>query len=367
MRQPSRARVSASLLHAGRMKSVRDAMKASKLDGLLITSRVEQFWLTGFTGEDGAVLLTADAVTLLTDGRFAETARIEAPWARSVIRKKRGPETIAHALMQAKLRRVGFDGASMTVSQHAGITGSLKGCRLAALPSPITELRLHKAAEELGTIRRAIRVAQDAFIAVRPMVGPGVSEQQVAARLVYEMQKRGASEPAFVPIVAAGPHSSLPHYEPGDTCIEMNQVLLVDWGARVDWYVSDLTRVIGIGTVPPPVKRIHRVVRRAHDLAIGAARSGIPAGRLDRIAREHIRRAGYGPAFSHSLGHGIGLAVHEGPGLRRAAGTRLRPGMVVTIEPGIYLPGIGGVRIEDDIHITGDGCEVLSSLPIEAL
>lgn len=363
----SRPRLQSDQLYAARVARFRSLLREKKADGYLVTSRPDQCWLTGFTGEDGAVLVTPERVILLTDGRFAETARQEAPWAKAVVRKKRSPDTLAAAALKAGVRRLAFDPGKLTVTEHMALKEHAPKIKLVPAANLIAGLRHQKSAEELALIRRAIAVAQDAFTAVRPEMKAGVTESHIAARLVFEMQSRGASGPAFPPIVASGPHSALPHYAARDVPIRDNDILLIDWGARVDWYVSDLTRVIGIGTVPPRLREVQQVVRAAHDEAIAAARPGLTAGRLDRVAREHIRKAGFGPAFSHSLGHGIGLEVHEGPALRKANDVVLQPGMVVTIEPGIYLPGIGGVRIEDDICITPDGCEMLSSLPVEDL
>jgi Xaa-Pro aminopeptidase len=360
-------RVNVPALYASRLDALRAALRERKLDGLLLTNRMDQYWLTGFTGEDGAVLITADRVMLLTDGRFQETARLEAPWAEAVIRKTRGPDTIGDAARRRKLRRLGFDPNQLTVATHAGVRKSAPSCRLVPAAGLVSELRQIKSAEELAIIRRAIAIAESAFKAVRPRMKAGVTEREIALRLVREMQDRGATGPAFAPIVASGPHAALPHYASADAPIVQNQVLLIDWGARYQWYVSDLTRCVPIGTVPPRVRQIHKVADQARRAAIAAAKPGLTAGKLDRVARDWIRKAGFGPAFSHSLGHGIGLDVHEGPGLRSKSEVVLRPDMVVTIEPGIYLPGVGGVRIEDDVRITSDGAEVLSSLPVEEL
>lgn len=180
------------------------------------------------------------------------------------------------------------------------------------------------------------------------------------------MQADGAQEVAFRPIVASGPNASLPHYEPGMAAITRGVGVLIDWGARVDGYVSDLTRVLWPGSIPPQWVKAYEVVRAAHAKAIAAIRPGVRASAVDRAARRHIDETGFKGRFTHSVGHGIGLQVHESPGLRRKATERLQPGMVVTIEPGVYLPGEGGIRIEDDVLVTATGCEVLSSLPTDA-
>ena len=215
-------------------------------------------------------------------------------------------------------------------------------------------------------IRKAVAAAEKAFrelLALGRKGWVGRSEGELAAELEYRMRLAGAQGPSFDTIVAVGPHASLPHYRPGATRVESDCLVLIDWGAKVGGYCSDLTRTVRVGRIPPRLAEIHGVVERAQAAGIRAVRSGIAAGSADRAARDVIEAAGYGKQFVHGLGHGIGLEIHEAPGLGRKAKARLRPGMVVTVEPGIYLPALGGVRIEDDVVVTPDGCRRLSSLP----
>ncbi|MCA9243523.1 MAG: aminopeptidase P family protein [Phycisphaerales bacterium] len=350
--------------YARRLTALRSAMRERDLGAYVVLDRKDQYYLTGFTGEDGAVLITSSRVTLLTDGRFDETADIETPWAKKVVRKQRGADSYVKAIAATRVKVVGFDPNHMNVLTFSELKKRLKPIDLKAASGLVTELRLRKDASEIAAIRKAIKVAEDAFVATRRYIRAGATEAEVAARLVFEMTSRGASGPAFGPIVAAGANSSLPHYEPRNVKIRNNSIVLIDWGARVDWHISDLTRVVAIGSIPRKMERVYQVVREAHDRAVAAARPGIAAGELDAVARDHIRSAGFGDRFSHSLGHGIGLDVHEGPGLRVGATVKLEPGMVVTIEPGVYLPGVGGVRLENDVLITREGAESLSSLPL---
>lgn len=348
-----------------RINRLREKLTAAKVDGLLIQSRVDQYWLTGFTGEDGFVLLTPKQVVLLTDGRFDENADREAPYARKVVRKKRSPEFTAREVKRLRIKRLAFNAGQMSVAEHKALTKLCNGTRLVAIDDPIGPLRLCKDAAEIACTRRAIDIAQQAFLAVKDWLKPGLTEQQVAARLAYEMQSRGATGESFPAIVAFGPNSSLPHAVPTDRPLRANEPLLFDWGAKVDWYASDLTRVIWLGSIPRDLRRIFDTVRDAHDAAIAAIRPGVAAGQIDRVARTVIAKAGYGKQFTHALGHGLGLHVHDGPRVGKGVKTRLEPGMVITIEPGIYLPGVGGIRLEDDVLVTDRGAEVLSSLPIE--
>jgi Xaa-Pro aminopeptidase len=229
----------------------------------------------------------------------------------------------------------------------------------------LSELRSVKDDEEIRRIRKAISVAQRAFrelIAKAPRALIGRSERDAAAELDYRMRQLGASEAAFETVVAAGAHSSLPHYRPGSAPIRRDQVVLFDWGAKVDGYCSDLTRTVFVGRIPPKLARIYEVVLRAQQAGIAAVRSGAECRAVDAAARKVIEAAGFGEQFMHGLGHGIGRAVHEGPALAQLSASRLRSRMVVTVEPGIYIPGVGGVRIEDDILVTPQGAKRLSSL-----
>jgi Xaa-Pro aminopeptidase len=344
---------------------VRELMAAQDLDGFLVQDRMDQYWLTGFTGEDGYVLLTPRAVVLLTDGRFDEAADREAPYARKVLRKQRGPEATAKEVARCKVTRLGFNPALLSVADHKALTKLCKPAKLVAAEDVIAPLRRVKDAGEVKQMRTAIRVAEQAFKKLLKWLKPGVTERQIAARLTYEMQSLGAQGETFPSIVAAGATSSLPHYEPGERKLKKNQPLLIDWGARVGWYGSDLTRVVWLGSIPPRIRKIFDIVRDAHDRAIEAVRPGITAHELDAVARNVIEKAGFGKNFNHALGHGLGLVAHEQPRVGRNTHVALEPGMIITIEPGIYLPGVGGVRLEDDVLVTKRGCEVLSTLPLE--
>lgn len=348
---------------ADRLRRLRESMSARKLDGYLVLNRMDQLWLTGFGGEDGGVLVTHRAVTLLTDGRFDELADRQAPWARKVLRRQRGPESIARVIVRHRLRRLGFEPAHMNVAMYTALVRLIRPARLAAAGGLVLDMRQCKDEQEIAAIRRAIAIAQEAFTSVRDAIRPGVTEREVAALLRYEMHRRGAQEDAFPPIVAVGANASLPHAEAGDRVLRAGQAVLIDWGCRADGYVSDLTRMVWTHTIPPDLRRPYAAAVEAHHRAIEAVGPGVKAETVDRIAREVIRSHGFARQFTHALGHGIGLDVHEAPRLGRRSRDVLKPGMVVTIEPGVYLPGIGGVRVEDDVLVTSDGCQVLSSLP----
>jgi Xaa-Pro aminopeptidase len=348
-----------------RINKLRAEMDRRKLDGYLIQNRLDQYWLTGFTGEDGAVLVTPQTVVLLTDGRFQDTADLEAPYARKVVRKKRSPEETVAELRRGKVRRLGFDPDHMNVREFTAFRKLASPTRLVAASDMIAPLRAIKDASEVELLRQAVRVAEQAFNEVRAWLRPGLSEREIAAELAYRMRRLGAQGESFPAIVAVGSNAAIPHYEPGDRKLAENEVLLVDWGAKVSWYGSDLTRVLWLGTIPPRLRQVFDIVREAADRAIDAVKPGIKASAVDRVARELIRKSGYGKHFTHGLGHGLGLGGHEGPRFGKRSKDVLKPGMAVTIEPGIYLPGEGGVRIEHDVLVTETGHELLSTLPAE--
>jgi Xaa-Pro aminopeptidase len=354
-----------STVHADRLARVREQLVRRRLDGYLVWDRMDQYWLTGFTGEDGGVLVTAERTILLTDGRFDTTATLEAPWAVKVLRLKRGPESTAREIKRYRLRRVGFDPAHLNVATYAALGKLVRPGRLVSAGGVVSEMRQIKDALELAAIRGAIDIAQRAFAQLRTWLRPGMSERYVAGRLVFEMQQLGAQCGSFEPIVAVGASAALPHYEPGDQRVTRDAGVLIDWGARAGWYVSDLTRVLWPGSIPPRLRRIADVVREAHDRAVAVIGPGVKAVAVDRAARQHIHKAGLGKRFNHATGHGIGLNVHEAPRLGRNSKDVLKAGMVVTVEPGVYLPGVGGVRLESDVLVTERGHEVLSTLAPE--
>jgi Xaa-Pro aminopeptidase len=349
----------------GRLSSVREYIGRKRLDGLLIASRVDQVYLTGFTGEDGMVLITPRQVYLLSDFRFKTAAEEQAGWARFVMRKKGIAEALAKVARRIGIGRIGVVPEQMTVAAGRELRKALRpvGAGLVYVDHVVADLRKKKDAAEIALVRRAIRIAEEAFRAVRRSIRLGQTELELASRLNYEMGRRGAAGPSFPTIVAEGPNSALPHAEPGARPVRSGSVVLFDWGARVDGYCSDLTRVVFIDKIRPQFRRVYGVVLEAQLRAVHWVRAGRSIRRLDAVARSYIAQCGYGREFGHSLGHGLGLDVHEPPSLNARNKARLESGMVVTIEPGIYVPGAGGVRIEDDVLVRDEGCEVLTTLP----
>lgn len=351
-----------------RHASVRDAMKHLGVDALLLTHTPDVAYLTDFTGDDSIGIITDKDFHLVTDFRYREQAELECGWTRIVVRDGRMADALAETLMRISPRKVGFDADHATVGQIDGLVKALsKGGKMPDLlpvENVLANIRRVKDDNELDLIRKSVAIAEEAFEAVRSEAKPGLSENYIAGLLISELRSRGATDYSFPPIVAAGAHSSLPHYRPDDSLIQKDQPLLIDWGGLYRGYCSDLTRMIMFGRISPRLKEIYNVVLEAQLQAIAFLRPGVSTRQADAIARGVIEKAGYGPYFGHGLGHGIGREIHEAPALRKTEPEdELRPGMVVTVEPGIYLKGEGGVRIEDDVLITHSGCEVLSTLP----
>jgi Xaa-Pro aminopeptidase len=333
----------------------------------ILVSRVQDVsYLSGFTGDDSMLLLVPDGGVLLTDARYDEQARQECPQLEIVSRKGAMSDAVAEAVSQRKIRKLAFQEQVVSVALHAALASKLGNCKLLAVSEVVTHVRQQKDQEEVRCIRRSASIAQKAF---GELIKPGRkafigrSECEVAAELEYLMRKHGAQGPSFETIVAAGPHGSKPHHRPGQTRIRPDQAVLIDWGALADGYCSDLTRVVFTGRIPPKIAEIYEVVLEAQQAAIGAIRSGRGVHTIDAAARDALTEAGYGDQFVHGLGHGIGREIHEAPALSPRGRVRLRKGMVVTVEPGVYLPGVGGVRIEDDVLVQTQGQEVLTSLP----
>jgi Xaa-Pro aminopeptidase len=352
-----------------RHKIVREAMNGLKLDALLLTTPADLTYLTDFTGEDSVGIITAKEIILVTDFRYREQAEKEAGWVKLIIREGKMSEALAQALKLGKVKRVGFEANGATFAEIHAIDKAAtdpdkaKSLELVPLENVLIGIRKVKDDHEIALIRKSVEIAEEAYTAIVGLIKPGLTENYLAGQLIMELRSRGASDSSFPVIVASGANSSLPHYRPGDAVVKRDEPLLIDWGAIYRGYCSDLTRTLMIGRVSPLMKKIYNIVLEAQMAAIEFLRPGVTTREADRVARDVIEKAGYGEQFGHGLGHGIGLQIHELPALRKIGEEdELRPGMIVTVEPGIYLPGEGGVRIEDDVLITHSGREVLSNL-----
>lgn len=351
-----------SALIAGRLQRCHAEMARNKLSAYLLTNRHDHYYLAGFSGEDSALLVTRNAVWVISDGRFEESIGKECPWAKVTLRKGQLADEIGKVCKRLKPKKVAVQTDHLSIDEHTAIRRAARPTRLVKAPPIVNNMRLCKDNAELKAMAEAIRVAEEAFKATRRSIRVGQTEQDIAARLEYEMAKRGSTAPAFPSIVAEGPNAALPHAAPGKRKIHKGSAILIDWGATVGFYRSDLTRVVFVGTIQPKIREVYEVVLQAQLRAIKAICPGRRMCDVDKVARDHIAEAGFGKQFGHGLGHGLGIDVHEAPALSWRSDKKLEPGMVVTVEPGIYLPGVGGVRIEDDVLVTARGCKVLSHL-----
>jgi Xaa-Pro aminopeptidase len=348
-----------------RIDSLRRSLKQQGLEALLVTNVVNVTYLTGFGGDSSYLLVTPKKVILISDSRFETQLREECPGLECEIRDAQTTTMALTCECIQKLRcsEVGIESDTLTKSGFDQVARSLPAVLLRDTHGLVEQLRAIKDREEQEKIRRSIRVNERVFEVLRAKLEGRMSERQIAYDLEHQMRAFGATQAAFKPIIAGGPRSALPHAIPSDHLVNESPFLLVDWGALVDGYSSDLTRVLITGKAPAKYRKIYDVVLEAQQRAIAAIRPGVTLKEVDREARGYIESAGYGKYFGHGLGHGFGLQVHEIPFISPIREGTLQTGMIITVEPGIYLPDFGGVRIEDNVLVTADGHEVLSQLP----
>jgi Xaa-Pro aminopeptidase len=345
--------------HELRRRAIGERLGSLGVEAVLITELVNVRYLTGFTGSNGQLLLTAEGATFLTDGRYTEQARHEAPGPTHVTYRRTYRDDLP-GLVDG-VGRLGFEAHAVTVDDHGKLAGCVEGVELVALTDLVERGRRVKDAEELELLRRAQAATDGAFDRVLDAMSVGTSERRTARDLERLLLDEGADDLAFDPIVAFGENAAEPHHEPGHRMLEEGDVIKLDFGARVQGYHADMTRTVAFGSAPTQLRKIHDVVRQAQEAGIDAVRAGVTGAEVDAAARGVIADAGYGDRFVHGLGHGVGLRIHEAPWLGVGQENELPAGAVVTVEPGIYVPGIGGVRIEDMVEVTDDGCRVLGT------
>jgi Xaa-Pro aminopeptidase len=349
-----------SVAAATRVDRLLELMRERELDCLLVTNLLNIRYLTGFTGTNGACIVTPERRLFLTDFRYLEQAGEQV---RDFERVK-GERDLLGDIAERLSGRAGFDDAHVTVRAHAKLSENApEGVELVPAGGLVERLREVKDGAELALIREAARVADEALRAVLEDGLAGRTELEVARALEREIRERGAEDPSFPAIVASGAQAAHPHAVARDVEMPRGTLVIVDWGARVDGYCSDCTRTFATGELDGAAGEVYELVRSAQERALEAVRPGVGLSEVDGVARGMIEEAGHGERFGHGLGHGVGLDVHEGPRLAKTAEGELAAGNVVTIEPGVYLPGELGVRIEDLVVVTEDGAEVLSSLP----
>jgi Xaa-Pro aminopeptidase len=344
-----------------RRRLLRAQLDLAELDCLVITSRANWYYLTGFTGDSGALVVSRRETTLITDGRFTVQAREQTSGIRVMLQAKGLYEDLGACLKRQGPGRIGFDPQQLTVAQWKSARRfSQGGSRWVAAPGLVESQRMRKEGGEITAMREAALLAGGVLEAVLRLVKPGVREAEIGAEIEYRMRRKGASGASFDSIVASGPRSALPHAHPTAKRLRKNELVVLDLGAILNHYCSDMTRTVYLGRVPRRLRNWYQAVREAQQAAIAAVRPGISCGELDAAARQVLASYGLDKYFVHSTGHGLGLEVHEAPRVARGQKHRLEAGNVITIEPGVYVAGIGGIRIEDDVLVTATGCEVLT-------
>lgn len=360
---------------ASRRARLLQRLVGEELDAILITNPVNVTYLTGFTGDSSFLTLSAGKTLLISDGRYTEQLAEECPGLEVHVRPPPQPviEAAAQVLSKLGVFNIGVEGAHLSIANYEILKDRVKESSWKPVANLVEGLRQVKDAGELAEIRYAIRIAQTAFTMFRAMLRPNDTEKELADELEMYIRRAGGKASAFPSIVAVGARAALPHAPPSSRPIGDSSLVLVDWGATGRGYKSDLTRVLfphnnagipkRLSDLDPKLRDVYAVVLRAQQQAIAAIRPGVKTGEVDAAARSVIADAGYGDYFTHSVGHGIGLDIHEAPFLRAGYEQLLEAGMVITVEPGIYLPGVAGIRIEDDVLVTPDGAEVLTSVP----
>lgn len=335
------------------------------IDGILLTDKSNIGFVSGFLTEDAYVLISKLGKIFITDGRYYEVAEKKCPGWNVVCLSAEVSlqQLLADACQKWQIETLGFEEDVVTQGFYTKITESLPTVRMVPASHVLKKVRMIKRPYELDCMRRAARAADDAFLVALKLIKPGVREYEIAAEIEYQLKKMGMDGCSFPSIVAAGAHSSLPHAVPSDYKMQNGDFITIDMGAKYRGYASDMTRTFVLGEPDAKQKEVYDIVLQAQKKGVEAVKPGIKCSELDQIVRDYITEKGYGENFLHSLGHGVGLDIHEWPTVSSKCDIVLEPGMVITIEPGIYLPGWGGVRIEDTVIVTEDGCEIITKIP----
>jgi len=356
-----------------RIEKLRRALADTGVPSALFQHPVDVSYLTGFTGSTAALVVTAERAVFITDGRYEEQAARECGHLERVIARTSDgyPGRIRDMVQELGIATLGVEGDTMSVNGFASLRKALSevggGVELKPLPNVVLGLRRIKDDEEIRRIRAACALADRAFEQFLTLLRPGKTEKQVAAELEFWAKVQGAEKEAFDTIVASGVRSALPHGRASEKPLAAGEFVTLDFGVRLDGYHSDLTRTVFLGEPTDRHREVYQAVLDAQATAVGAIRAGVSGKAVDAAARELLAARGLGDAFKHGLGHGLGLMVHDHPALSPREELTLQAGMVLTVEPGVYLEGWGGVRIEDDVVVTESGCEVLTHAPKELI
>ncbi len=359
-----------------RIEKLRKRMHTNEIDTILIFSDENRRYLSGFTGEDGnydesagLLIITQDTLHLATDSRYDGQASTEAPLFTITCYKEAMSKILPKILKSVNARNTAVETSRLTVEMHNKIKEKIAeetpDIILLSAEEILKDLRVQKDENEIKAIKTSLEIAEKSFLTLKGEIREGMSEKEAAWRLESLMRENGADALSFPVIAASGPNSALPHAIPGERCFQNHEPLLFDFGARRNGYCSDTTRTLILKAPDDTFKAVYNILFQAQKMAIDAIKPGVKCSEIDTIAREFIDGTQFKGTFGHSLGHGVGIAIHEAPRLSRFDESLLKEGMVVTVEPGIYLPQWGGIRLENMVHVTEDGSEVLNKLNYE--
>lgn len=347
-----------------RLRNIRDRLSSWEADALLITTPENIRYISGFTGSSGAIIITQRHAFFLTDSRYAVQSKYEVSGLQIRIYKKQ-VEEIVSLINKLKLKRIGFEGTGLTYEMYRRLKSGLKKGKFFPVSEDIDKIRCRKDAGEIKILKKAIRLSSIGFKTAINCIVPGMAECNAAFEIETAMKKKGADGLAFDIIVASGKRAALPHGKASDKKIRKSEMVIVDLGAKYHGYNSDETCTFITSKPDKKQKEIYQIVKDAHDKAIEAVKPGVKASYIDSVARDFIKKAGYGKYFGHGTGHGVGLAVHEWPNISPYNNNVVEEGMIFTIEPGIYISGWGGARIEDMVLVTASGCDILTEMSKE--
>jgi Xaa-Pro aminopeptidase len=354
--------------HQLRQRKVQSILVSNRLDALLVSHLPNVLYLCGFTGTAGALLVTEKHSLFFTDGRYTTQAHDEVQGAKVMIAQLPPLAAAARWISTHKKARIGIEGEHLSVAARRRLAEALPSdCRLRDAPALVERLRIIKDAQEIERIRAAVQLGAGLFDTALKTIRPGVKETDVAAEMEYAAHRAGGQEMSFSTIIAAGKRSALPHGRASAASIPVRGFVVCDFGVILSGYCSDMTRTVHVGRPTAEERRAYRAVRSAQQASINAVRPGISVGEVDLAGRKLLLKEGLAKYFTHSTGHVVGLEIHEAPRIAAGQIEILQPGMVITIEPGVYLPGKWGVRIEDMVLVTESGCEVLASTSKELI
>lgn len=342
-----------------KINKLRNALKQYDLDAILITSPINRRYITGFTGTSGAAIVSMEHTIFITDFRYTEQAGAQAEGFEIIEHRQPIELEIRDQLKRLNAGRLGFEENYVTYGKYKQYEDTFDS-EMVPVKDMIEKIRLIKTEEELSILKQAAKITDDAFWHIQDYIKPGVTEMEISNELEFFMRRQGATSSSFDTIVASGVRSAMPHGVASEKKIQSGELVTLDYGALYHGYCSDTTRTVAVGEISDELKNIYDIVLEANKRGIEGIKPGMTGKEADALTRDYITEKGYGSYFGHSTGHGIGLEVHEGPTLSKRSEQELAPGMVATVEPGIYLAGVGGCRIEDDIVITENGNERLT-------